>query len=108
MTVTFQDYICVRPSKVSQPLTIANCSGDWFKSGLDTATQASSVNNLCLVRTLTAHVTREHILRDCAIYDNHRYILREISPDVALPNLRGTKDGIEAHSFGRPKALPQI
>jgi hypothetical protein len=40
--------------------------------------------------------SREHILRECPKYDSHRHILKEVSKDVALQEILGTKKGIEA------------
>ena len=40
--------------------------------------------------------TREHLLRDCPRYEDQRYILREASGDIALADILGTKEGIEA------------
>ncbi|KAJ8073175.1 hypothetical protein PM082_020044 [Marasmius tenuissimus] len=42
--------------------------------------------------------TREHILRTCPTYEPYRHILRKVSKDVALPDILGTPDGIEALS----------
>ncbi|EAU90359.2 hypothetical protein CC1G_09041 [Coprinopsis cinerea okayama7 len=40
--------------------------------------------------------TREHIIIHCKRYEDWRWILREVSQDVALPDILGTKQGIEA------------
>ena len=40
--------------------------------------------------------TREHLLRECTKYSQHRYILQEASETIALPTLLGTKEGIQA------------
>lgn len=40
--------------------------------------------------------TREHILRECWLYDDHRYILRAAVRDLSLPELLGTPKGIKA------------
>lgn len=40
--------------------------------------------------------TREHILCECTKYNQHRDILREASPTIALPTILGTKEGIQA------------
>ncbi|KAF5350420.1 hypothetical protein D9758_012444 [Tetrapyrgos nigripes] len=40
--------------------------------------------------------TREHVLCDCPIYEPHRDILRGASENLEMPELLGTKDGIEA------------
>lgn len=40
--------------------------------------------------------TREHILRDCPQYEDHRHILRAVSRDVSLPEILGSEDGITA------------
>ncbi|KAJ3832175.1 hypothetical protein F5878DRAFT_548524, partial [Lentinula raphanica] len=40
--------------------------------------------------------TREHILRECPIYDDFRYILEKVSPDVCLMDVLGTTEGIDA------------
>lgn len=40
--------------------------------------------------------TREHILRECPLYDEHRPYLRKVSEDVSLPEILGTRDGISA------------
>jgi hypothetical protein len=40
--------------------------------------------------------TREHVLRDCIIYEQHRNILRETSETIALPVILGSEGGVEA------------
>ncbi|KAJ7581413.1 hypothetical protein C8J56DRAFT_794152, partial [Mycena floridula] len=40
--------------------------------------------------------TREHILKDCPEYEWDRDILRDVSKDIALPTIMGTKKGILA------------
>ncbi|KAJ3861090.1 hypothetical protein EV359DRAFT_18096, partial [Lentinula novae-zelandiae] len=40
--------------------------------------------------------TREHILRTCPRYEEFRYILHKVSDDICLPDILGTKEGIEA------------
>ncbi|KAF7980442.1 hypothetical protein HWV62_38290 [Athelia sp. TMB] len=40
--------------------------------------------------------TREHILCDCPRYQPHRHILSDASRDLSLPEILGTKKGIEA------------
>jgi hypothetical protein len=40
--------------------------------------------------------TREHILRDCPRYNAHRHHLTKVSPQISLPTILGTKDGISA------------
>ncbi|KAF9260797.1 hypothetical protein L218DRAFT_1050689 [Marasmius fiardii PR-910] len=40
--------------------------------------------------------TREHILRECLMYEPHREILREVSRDISLPEILGIKEGVEA------------
>ncbi|KAF7350488.1 RnaseH domain transposon factor [Mycena venus] len=40
--------------------------------------------------------TREHILRTCPRYEDHRHLLRSVSRDISLPEILGTKDGIAA------------
>jgi ribonuclease HI len=42
--------------------------------------------------------TRAHILQDCPRYDLSRHRLEKISPQVCLPTILGTKDGISALS----------
>ncbi|KAJ7774347.1 hypothetical protein DFH07DRAFT_693119, partial [Mycena maculata] len=39
--------------------------------------------------------TREHVLRECPLYEDQRHILKEVSKDVSLPEILGTKKGIE-------------
>jgi ribonuclease HI len=62
--------------------------------------------------------TREHILRECPRYNQHRNILRKVSATVSLPTILGTKKGIQALTTflkksgaftrsGDPKAPPQ-
>lgn len=43
--------------------------------------------------------TRAHILRDCPRYDNYRYILREVSNTISIPDILGTDDGLIALSL---------
>ncbi|KAK1216502.1 hypothetical protein PQX77_020854 [Marasmius sp. AFHP31] len=40
--------------------------------------------------------TREHIIRTCPTYEPYRHILRKVSKDIALPDILGNPDGIEA------------
>ncbi|KIJ61559.1 hypothetical protein HYDPIDRAFT_96340, partial [Hydnomerulius pinastri MD-312] len=40
--------------------------------------------------------SREHILVDCPLYEEHRDILREASEDLVIPDILGTTAGIEA------------
>ncbi|KDQ54644.1 hypothetical protein JAAARDRAFT_99512, partial [Jaapia argillacea MUCL 33604] len=40
--------------------------------------------------------TREHILRDCPRYEDHRYHLRDVSPQISLPTILGTRKGVDA------------
>ncbi|KAJ3840660.1 hypothetical protein F5878DRAFT_522408, partial [Lentinula raphanica] len=43
-----------------------------------------------------ARQTREHILRECPVYEDYRYILQKVSQDVCLADILGSEDGIEA------------
>ncbi|KAJ6622184.1 hypothetical protein B0H10DRAFT_1788400, partial [Mycena sp. CBHHK59/15] len=43
-----------------------------------------------------ASQTREHLLRECPLYEDQRYILENLSRDVSPPEILGTKKGIEA------------
>jgi len=45
-----------------------------------------------------------HILRDCRLYRDHRYILEEISPFIYLPDILGTCEGIQALAEFLPKS----
>ncbi|KAJ3862450.1 hypothetical protein EV359DRAFT_12033, partial [Lentinula novae-zelandiae] len=40
--------------------------------------------------------TREHILRACPRYEDHRHILQKASKDICLKDILGTREGIEA------------
>ncbi|KAK0241238.1 hypothetical protein EDD85DRAFT_879324 [Armillaria nabsnona] len=40
--------------------------------------------------------TREHIIRDCPRYNGYHEGLRKVSRDIYLPDILGTKEGIEA------------
>ncbi|KIJ67387.1 hypothetical protein HYDPIDRAFT_84672, partial [Hydnomerulius pinastri MD-312] len=40
--------------------------------------------------------TREHILAECPIYDDHRETLCEASEDLIISDLLGTEEGIKA------------
>jgi len=40
--------------------------------------------------------TREHVIQSCPTYEKHRTALRKVSQTLYLPDLLGTKDGIEA------------
>ncbi|KAJ3735324.1 hypothetical protein DFJ43DRAFT_983626, partial [Lentinula guzmanii] len=42
--------------------------------------------------------TREHILRECPRYEDHRHILKKASQDICLADILGTKEGVEALS----------
>ncbi|KAK0464628.1 uncharacterized protein EV420DRAFT_1517295 [Desarmillaria tabescens] len=51
--------------------------------------------------------TRDHIIRECPRYNGHRDGLRKVSRDLYLPDILGTKEGIEAlASTGTPKRPP--
>ena len=39
--------------------------------------------------------TREHIIRDCARYEAHRDVLRKVSATLSLPEILGTRKGLE-------------
>ncbi|KAJ7212181.1 hypothetical protein GGX14DRAFT_361970 [Mycena pura] len=43
-----------------------------------------------------AFQTREHLLRDCPQYEEHRHILQSVSRDNSLPAILGTRDSITA------------
>ncbi|KAJ7241636.1 hypothetical protein C8J57DRAFT_91139 [Mycena rebaudengoi] len=45
-----------------------------------------------------AFQTREHLLRECGTYEEHRGILRETSAQLSLPDILGTEKGIRALS----------
>lgn len=45
---------------------------------------------------ITPYQTREHILRECPRYEEHRDILRKSSHDIPLPEILGTPKGIIA------------
>ena len=40
--------------------------------------------------------TREHVLRECPLFNEHRPYLRKVSEDISLPEILGTRDGISA------------
>ncbi|KAF5319459.1 hypothetical protein D9619_008774 [Psilocybe cf. subviscida] len=40
--------------------------------------------------------TREHIIISCPRYEEHRDVLRKVSPSIALSEIFGTQEGIEA------------
>ncbi|KAJ6544959.1 hypothetical protein DFH09DRAFT_837532, partial [Mycena vulgaris] len=40
--------------------------------------------------------TSAHLLQQCPRCDDHRDLLREVSPTIHLPDILGTKDGIAA------------
>ncbi|KIJ59323.1 hypothetical protein HYDPIDRAFT_65936, partial [Hydnomerulius pinastri MD-312] len=40
--------------------------------------------------------TREHMLIECPLHDEHRDTLREASQDLVTSDLIGTKEGVEA------------
>ncbi|KAF5311071.1 hypothetical protein D9619_007654 [Psilocybe cf. subviscida] len=40
--------------------------------------------------------TREHIITSCPRYEEHRNILRKVTPSIALSEIFGTQEGIEA------------
>ncbi|KAJ6537273.1 hypothetical protein DFH09DRAFT_930974 [Mycena vulgaris] len=40
--------------------------------------------------------TREHLLRECPLYEDQRHILEKASRDISLPEILGTKEGIDA------------
>lgn len=65
----------------------------------------------------TAYQTRAHLLRECELYEDHRGILRDFSPQIVLPDVLGTENGIAALAgfleksgaftkTGRPRAEP--
>ncbi|KAJ6613598.1 hypothetical protein B0H10DRAFT_1630755, partial [Mycena sp. CBHHK59/15] len=40
--------------------------------------------------------TREHILRECENYEQHRDLLRDASAELSLPDILGTENGLQA------------
>ncbi|KAJ7062928.1 hypothetical protein C8F01DRAFT_986196, partial [Mycena amicta] len=42
----------------------------------------------------TRFQTREHILRECELYEDHRHILRDHSTQVVVSDILGTMEGI--------------
>ncbi|KAJ6572773.1 hypothetical protein DFH09DRAFT_916441 [Mycena vulgaris] len=40
--------------------------------------------------------TREHLLRECPLYEDQRHILEKVSRNISLPEILGTKEGIDA------------
>ncbi|KAK0492198.1 hypothetical protein EDD18DRAFT_1014683, partial [Armillaria luteobubalina] len=40
--------------------------------------------------------TRDHIIRKCPRYDGHRERRHKVSSDIYMPDILGTKEGIEA------------
>ncbi|KAJ7233047.1 hypothetical protein C8J57DRAFT_1382723 [Mycena rebaudengoi] len=40
--------------------------------------------------------TREHVLRECERYEEHRGVLREVSAEISGPDILGTEKGIQA------------
>ncbi|KAJ7621798.1 hypothetical protein DFH06DRAFT_991444, partial [Mycena polygramma] len=40
--------------------------------------------------------TRKHLLHECPRYEGQQHNLREVSRDISLPEILGTKKGIEA------------
>lgn len=44
--------------------------------------------------------TREHLIRECPLYEDQRDILREISRDISLPEILGTPKGIHRGPHG--------
>ncbi|KDQ54801.1 hypothetical protein JAAARDRAFT_98186, partial [Jaapia argillacea MUCL 33604] len=42
--------------------------------------------------------TREHIPTECPRYETHRHYLREVSSQISLPVILGTRKGINALS----------
>jgi len=53
-----------------------------------------SANLACLCGETTQ--TREHIIQSCPTYEEHCTILCQASQTLYLPDLLGTKDGIQA------------
>ncbi|KAJ7181309.1 hypothetical protein C8R43DRAFT_869511, partial [Mycena crocata] len=60
-----------------------------------------------------------HLLRECPQYEDQRKILRKVSPDVSVPEILGTKEGIVALAefleksgaftkTGRPRAKAEM
>ena len=54
----------------------------------------SSANPACPCGETTQ--TQEHIIQSCPTYEGYRTILRQASQTLYLPDLLGTKDGIQA------------
>jgi hypothetical protein len=44
----------------------------------------------------TTHQTRNHILAECPLYDEHRHLLRAASNTLSSPMILGTRKGLEA------------
>ena len=67
-------------------------------------------------------ITREHILRECPIHEDYRYLLRKASPVLSTQAILGTRKGIialtqflkESGAFTRtgkdilPRSLPEF
>ena len=57
--------------------------------------------------------THDHLLVHCLEYGQYRYILRDASPELSIPDLLGTQDGIfatakflrKSGAFARPTTL---
>ena len=77
--------------RLTQCRTGHNYSGEFRESFLPHSQEPTS----CPCNNVTRQ-TREHILRECTRYSQHRHILREASATVSLPTILGSKEGIQA------------
>ena len=79
--------------RVLQCRTGHNYTGEFRKTFLPTS--PDPINCICDNSTIES---RSHILRECPRYDEHRNILEEVSRYITLPEILGTKPGIQALS----------
>ena len=60
------------------------------------ATRAGGARDVFGMSKRRGSITREHIIRTCTHYANHRKNLQDENREIALPELLGTPNGIAA------------
>ncbi|KAG6881479.1 hypothetical protein C0993_001319 [Termitomyces sp. T159_Od127] len=70
--------------------------GTYTKGGVQQAHTMSNETRIHRCICGTQYQTREHVIKECPEYEDHRPILREADEQMELGVLLGTKEGLEA------------